>query len=1235
MHAELGTNNPRQTADEMKVCCTHFQCAAWAFQQLMDDKKLFRSNDMSNDVLQFFVQIMLAQAQECILDKSLLDNRKPSIVAKVAAQVMDYYKCAITMLLQGATSSQSSLIDVIGSKLFKEWKKMVEFKQIYYHSIASLYMGNFAESQQKNGERVSWFELADSKIKEAIKLAKQLDLQHAKITEALVFVNDVITAKVGISKKENDFIYHEKVVPVESLQMIKGASLVKGIPFNISDPEVSGPDIFSRLVPMKAHQTASIYTAKKDELLRNIRKKMEGPNEELVAFVSSLQVDKDTLRTPREEPIPNELVSFCAELSLNLDSLETLDTILQQLETISTETNRLINETKDLLEQEKLKEKQHQESFGKRPPSLILMELSKELSKHEETHQKALASNQTLWDNFDKIRDDIMIMMSSSASKIASLLPSCKDIQFDEQVITEMERLFDKIDEMKRQRLMLEEQLLTEMNNENVIKIVLEHANENIEERFDEEIKKYDKIISLIEQNLSAQKNILRAMTDCNARYAKTKKNILEVQQNRKTRIASLLYAFEVFTELQSKSRKGLEFYTKFQEFVTRLNARVQGVSKVQDEERAQFCNVQEKKLNIGAEVNPLATAPTAGSFPRFNSGSAKLKDFLPYLNRKPTVVSGATGNYPFTTGPSAVPLTQNYPPQVSMPLTSVPGTQPMIVANSASMLYGGLVSRPTMANSYSTPSQYSQATSNAMSSPCIPTVSATNNSQVPQPTSQSYSTRPSVLPPQSYYNHAYSGSNYQATQRPFATSTVSVLPTSSYSPVSGTYALTSSYSYLPTSGVNSKPSNFSTNTNTVHSNYLNQTNVYTTSQPTNMFNQHQQQQQYHNPYEQRMFMTNSQHTQVELNNSQIQQPQLPAAVTSRQMHQSQLPVGVMNQNIQTPQHPVGVTNQNIPQSQLSVGVPNQNIPQPQQQQTIVNSQYQPQQLSVSVANQHLRQHATNVPNQQISQPQVNPVVNPQYPTGVANVVQGGQQVTTVPNQYQPQYQMTGQPTINNATQHLSQYQQQIANQPQHSQQPVGQVTNQYRPPTVNQYVPHAPIGGQMSQNQIPSQPSTQVSNQMSQYQQVGVMQLPNTNGTNYYNTPVGCATPQPPNQYQPSGGVTVPNGEYSVVQQLELESKGGWPVLTPTQMDSEKDSQNVEANSASVDALPDILATMSISNQTATLTTGKETIKTKSANDVECLNESKANSTPPSTETKSDNGEPKDLLSQFDPLFT
>lgn len=79
------------------------------------------------------------------------------------------------------------------------------------------------------------------------------------VNESLTFTMDVVEGKKKAAKNENEFIYHEVVPDKDLLPSVKGASLVKGIPFNENDSEVSGPDIFARLVPMKSHEASSLY----------------------------------------------------------------------------------------------------------------------------------------------------------------------------------------------------------------------------------------------------------------------------------------------------------------------------------------------------------------------------------------------------------------------------------------------------------------------------------------------------------------------------------------------------------------------------------------------------------------------------------------------------------------------------------------------------------------------------------------------------------------------------------------------------------------------------------------------------------------------------------------------------------------------------------------------------------------------------------------------------------------
>ena len=86
----LGSSQDRTDSEGLKLACTHFQYAAWAFQTINEKYQTESTTDLSLDLLQFFSQICLAQAQECILEKSILDHRKPAIIGKVIDLVCFY-----------------------------------------------------------------------------------------------------------------------------------------------------------------------------------------------------------------------------------------------------------------------------------------------------------------------------------------------------------------------------------------------------------------------------------------------------------------------------------------------------------------------------------------------------------------------------------------------------------------------------------------------------------------------------------------------------------------------------------------------------------------------------------------------------------------------------------------------------------------------------------------------------------------------------------------------------------------------------------------------------------------------------------------------------------------------------------------------------------------------------------------------------------------------------------------
>lgn len=65
--------------------------------------------------------------------------------------------------------------------------------------------------------------------------------------------------KLRNAVNENEFIFHTTVPPKDSLPKVNGAVLVKCTGFDFNDPDISGPDIFLKLISMKVHELSSRY----------------------------------------------------------------------------------------------------------------------------------------------------------------------------------------------------------------------------------------------------------------------------------------------------------------------------------------------------------------------------------------------------------------------------------------------------------------------------------------------------------------------------------------------------------------------------------------------------------------------------------------------------------------------------------------------------------------------------------------------------------------------------------------------------------------------------------------------------------------------------------------------------------------------------------------------------------------------------------------------------------------
>ncbi|CAD7006351.1 unnamed protein product [Ceratitis capitata] len=680
-HTQMGASVTRGDVDGMKLACTHFQCAAWAFGELRERFSNINSGGdfMTNELLVFMQQVSFAQAQECILEKSLIDNRKPNIVAKVTAQIVVYYGAALAALLTGG--DDGPVAQVVDTSVYKLWKKYVRFKISYLNCILYLYQGQHSEEQQKMGERVTLYQAASDKLEEARKESKGLPDQK-EINESLIFTADVVEGKRKNAKNENEFIYHEAVPELSTITAVQGANLVNGTSFSVTDPEVAGEDIFARLVPMKAHEASSLYSEEKAKLLRKYGTNIEERDAELASFMSSLTLDNLNINEEKANKIPQGIVDRCAELNANKTAIPDLIAAMSQLAEICTDVESNLKEISAILAEEETQENEFQKLTGvQRTPNPHIIELTREFQKYTEAHARAGESNDTLRKAMELHVNNLKIL-SRPLQEIQQSVPKLSAELNTTELFKDVKLILNKANEMKAQRAQFHADLRIAVNDDDITAKVIAHgSDEGMQLLFDRELAKHERLTQLLDQNMLAQANILQALTEAYAKAAPVLKTLADVKNKREAFFSSLAASYDVYEDLLAKSAKGLEFYKKLSGNVQKLLTRLKAARDVQSEERQQRLKTQNSTIIPAANtIKPAIPHITPAST---ISNTPKLRDYLKSKNTTASSIAtaGVSDSMPNN---STHQTTQYIPPVRPNPLGSENPTQ--AVCSSGSM---------------------------------------------------------------------------------------------------------------------------------------------------------------------------------------------------------------------------------------------------------------------------------------------------------------------------------------------------------------------------------------------------------------------------------------------------------------------------------------------------------------------------------------------------------------------
>lgn len=590
----IGANQNREDPEGIKKAFHAFQASAGLFYFINENFLHAPSDDLSRETVKTLADIMVAQSQEVATEKQITDQRKNSVVAKLAAQTSALYMAAC-----------ESLSERLGY-LHRSWMIVVQAKERYYHSVSCYYQALVDDEAARHGDAISRLNKAEAACKEASRYVQSMPFINTTscflpadagtiLTEVIKTNTARISEEKGVLQRDNDFIYHQTVPSDALLPVIGKMALAKPLP--MSDiwssqdvQKIVGPDIFVKILPISVHESASLYSEEKAQIIRTEQERCDVANEELASALQHLD-------------LPNVLFELQKSFSSNkinqvtLDSFKSFGDKVRRLQNVQdwtmmakdleelrfslieklTAVDSILNEDESECERMRLK-------FGmmwsQLPSSSIDYDLRDKVRTIRESIAKAAASDSDLKQQMEAGAVSVKLLIDPELRNIRQLMvgerssenSSFSLLDIDDADNTSVDRsnevnpileLLDKVSSLKRERLQIMRDLKIKARDDDISSIILlNRKSSDVEPQlFAAELEKFRPYQTRIASTYNHQKGLLGDIATMLKQLLQKVdvKDGLDIYHRQKVAQEDLLTRLQNGYDIYIQTRQGLE----------------------------------------------------------------------------------------------------------------------------------------------------------------------------------------------------------------------------------------------------------------------------------------------------------------------------------------------------------------------------------------------------------------------------------------------------------------------------------------------------------------------------------------------------------------------------------------------------------------------------------------------------------------------------------------------------
>ncbi|GBE87997.1 pH-response regulator protein palA/RIM20 [Sparassis crispa] len=588
LYSQLAASADRSTPQGLKQAIAYYQNAAGTLNYLASAsvpqlRSSITPDDMPLELTEAFLAslefLMLAQAQECVWQRAVMDNLKNGLIAKLAGRVASLYGSSLTKVKEASPS--------IRHVFPSHWLAHLETKQLHFEAAAQYRKSVDDLEANRYGEEIARLNQALLTAKKGYDTARRGGVASAVLHDIKSLLDNV-QKSTSRAERDNDLIYHQEVPSLSALPPLQEVSVAQPVvPAGLADPKAAiGNDavIFGDLLGWGAKVAIDIYKDRRETLIKEeVVDKAQQLNDTADKTLEKLNLPAALEALERPIGLPPSLLKKAEEVRLE-EGPERVEASVENVRKLAKRNMDILNEAMDILDQEAEEDESFRtEHAVERLPS---HEANVELTSKEERYRKILqqaADSDDLvrrkWAEWEKSIGQLVLseaeleaIVPSSTLTLAqrSSRPGATATQTHARTLR---ALLESLDDFTRERAECVRRAKRIADSEDITPRILKAASAfaqweevqpaMLEDVLQTELDKYEEFIDNLAAGEQQQEVLLESISDRNDLFLQSRKDDTSVKE-RQHALQSLDLAYHKYKEITRNLDEGLKFYNDF-----------------------------------------------------------------------------------------------------------------------------------------------------------------------------------------------------------------------------------------------------------------------------------------------------------------------------------------------------------------------------------------------------------------------------------------------------------------------------------------------------------------------------------------------------------------------------------------------------------------------------------------------------------------------------------------------